>query len=34
MDQEGNSIKENYEICYKYWSSQKICDNCIAMRAY
>ncbi|GAA0123543.1 hypothetical protein UT300018_28610 [Clostridium faecium] len=34
MDQEGNSIKETNEICYKYWSSQKICDNCIAMRAY
>ncbi|MBS5825274.1 MAG: diguanylate cyclase [Clostridium argentinense] len=34
MDQDGNSIKETNEICYKYWSSQKICDNCIAMRAY
>lgn len=34
MGYKGSSIKETNEICYKYWSSQKICDNCIAMRAY
>lgn len=34
MDYEDSNIKETNEICYKYWSSQKICDNCIAMRAY
>jgi len=34
MDYKESSIKETNQICYKYWSSQKICDNCIAMRAY
>jgi two-component system cell cycle response regulator len=30
----GYSINQTNEICYDYWKSGKICDNCISVRAY
>ncbi len=29
----GSSVEMN-ELCYAYWSNDKICDNCISIRAY
>ncbi|HHX51427.1 MAG TPA: GGDEF domain-containing protein [Clostridia bacterium] len=30
----GYSFGKTEEICYEYWKSGKICDNCISIRAY
>ncbi|MDD2216670.1 MAG: GGDEF domain-containing protein [Parabacteroides sp.] len=34
LQSRGCTIIDTDEICYKYWKSQKICDNCISVRAY
>lgn len=33
LEQRGNGIKETDEVCYNYWKNEKICDNCISIRA-
>lgn len=30
----GSSLMETHEICYNYWGDERICDNCISIRAY
>lgn len=29
-----NTITETDEICYKYWKAERICDNCVSIRAF
>src|SRR5690606_30559782 len=34
IDFSNDTIKETEISCYKYWKRNKMCDNCISIRAY
>jgi len=34
MEYRDNKITDSNNICYDYWKSGKICDNCISVRSY
>lgn len=34
MDYRSSLILDTKELCYNYWGTGKICDNCISIRAY
>ncbi len=34
IDYRGSSVSKTEEICYHYWKTGKICENCISVRAY
>lgn len=34
LEYRGCKIEETGKVCYDYWKSEKICDNCISVRAY
>lgn len=34
LDYRCNGIKDKDNICYKYWKSKRICENCISVRSY
>lgn len=34
LEWSGSLVDETFEVCYKYWESGKICDNCVSVRAH